>query len=188
MVKNSIKITENELCKIIKESVNKILNEGIDYIQKVNLLIDAANNAYMEAAQVQDGDNYPLMDKNGNNYGLKSKIILDKQGYVIIPFIDNSNGWGDYSNTEKIRVLKKVNGKIQIIKGDYFEEGWLDVQKKLKRIIRDAQIGIEYFKNYDPSWEEAESSEEYNSNRSNLKDMNKKIGRKANTGIEYLNK
>ena len=128
------------------------------------------------------------MDKKGNSYGLKGQIKLDGRGYVIIPFIDVSNGWGDYSTTEKIRVLKRVNGKVQIIKGDYFEEGWRDVQKKLKQIIRDAQIGNEYHKNYDPSWEDSDSREQFQTNRSNLKNMNKQIGRIANAGMEYLNK
>ena len=204
MKKQIVRLTESDLHNIIKESVSKVLKEGVNYTEKIQQLIDAANNAYMEAVQVQDGDECPLMDKKGNCYGLKGQITLDKRGYVTIPFFDISNGWGDYSNIEKIRVLKQVNGKVKIIQGDTFEGGWRDVQKMLKQIIRDAQIGNEqkmlkqiirdaqigneHFKNYDSSWEDSDSLEQFNSNCSSLKDMNKKIGRNANAGVEYLNK
>lgn len=173
---------------MIKESVKSILFEYKNPIDNVQLLIAAANNAYNEALTFQDGNDYPLMDKRGNTYGLNGKITLDKRGYITIPFKDGTNGFGDYSLTEKIRVLRQVNGKWQIIQGWAMEEGWRDVQKILKQIIRDAQIGNEYFKNYDASWESAESDEEYNSNINSLKDMNKRIGRNTNIGGEYLSK
>ena len=185
-MKRTIRLTESDLHNLIKESVNKVLNEArvVDYKERVMSLINAANNAYNEVAET--GSDYPLMDKKGNSYGLKGEITLDARGYVIIPFEDGTRGWGDYSDTERIRVLRKVNGQIQIIPGDYFEEGWRDVQKKLKQIIRDAQIGKQYSQNYDPSWEDSETSEEYKMNRSNLENMNRKIGRNINAGSEYI--
>jgi hypothetical protein len=125
------------------------------------------------------------MDKDGTTYGLSGEITLNNRGYVVIPFV---NGWGDYNETVKVRVLRKVNGKIVLIKGDYFEEGWLDVQKMLKQIIKDAKIGTGHFKNYNADWEDAESDEDFKAKRSALKDMNKQIGRKANVGMEYINK
>ena len=67
------------------------------------------------------------------------------------------------------------------------EEGWTDVQKMLKQIIRDAQIGNEHFKNYDSSWEDASSEEELKNNRASLRDMNKKIGRNSKAGMDYIN-
>lgn len=166
----------------------KGINESIDPVNKIQQLIDAANNAYTNALKEQDGNEYPLMDKRGNTYGLSSEITLNNRGYVIIPFVDNSNGWGDYSDTVKIRVLHQVDGQMRIIQGWAMEEGWRDVQKILKQIIRDAQIGIEHFKNYDPSWEDAESEEDYKSNINNLKDMNKQIGRNSSAGMNYINK
>lgn len=186
-MKQRIRLSEGQLNRIIKESVRQVISEAVNYSEKIQQLIDAANNAYTEALNFQDGDDCPLMDKKGNSYGLKGQITLDKRGYVTIPFFDYSRGWGDYSSPEKIRVLKIVNGQTQIIKGDEWELGWSDVQKILKRIIRDAQIGNEFFKNYDSSWEDSSSREEFNLNRSNLKDMNKKIGRNANAGMDYLN-
>jgi hypothetical protein len=186
MSKRTVRLTESDLKTIITETINKVLNEGVNYSEKIQQLIDAANNAYMKAAQIQDGYDYPLMDKKGNSYGLKNEIVLDGRGYVIIPFVDCTNGWGDYSSTEKIRVLKKVNGKLQIIPGDTWDAGWRDVQKMLKRIIRDSQIGIDHFQQYDPSWEDSETQEQFNLNKSNLKNMNKKIGRIANAGMNYL--
>lgn len=181
-MKPMIKLTESDLHKIIKEAVNKVLTESKNPIEKIQQLIDAANNAYMEVADID----YPLMDKKGNSYGLKGKITLDGRGYVVIPFEDGTRGWGDYSDTQKIRVLGKVNGQVKIIRGDEWSEGWHDVQKMLKQIIRDAQIGKNHFQNYDPSWEDSESQEERALNRSKLKNMNKSIGRNADAGMDYI--
>lgn len=153
------------------------LNEAIDPISKIQNLIAQANDAYHQADNEQGGTEWPLMDRDGNPYGLSSDIKLDGRGYVIIPF--TAWQYSEYSQPVKIRVLKKVGGKVKIISGDYYEEGWKDVSKMLKRIIKDAQIGIGHFKEYDPNWEET-------SDKSSLRDMNKKIGRKASAGMENL--
>lgn len=187
-MKQRMILKESDLHRLIKESVKKYINESINPVNKIQQLIDAANNAYTNALQEQDGYKYPLMDKRGKSYGLSGEITLNNRGYVIIPFFDGSNGWGDYSDTVKIRVLRKVDGQMRIIKGWAMEEGWTDVQKMLKQIIRDAQIGNEHFKNYDTSWEEADSDEELEKNRTALKDMNKKIGRNSKAGMDFINK
>ena len=178
-MKRKIRLSESDLHRIIKESVKKVLKEGkvVDYKERIMSLINDANNAYNNAVESQDGSDMPLMDKKGNFYGLSGQITLDRNGYVTIPF--QGMQFGDYEYPEKIRVLKKVNGKVCLIKGDYNEEGWRDVQRMLKNIIRDAQIGNGYFTNYDPAWEDSETREDYEMNRSNLRDMNKKIGRNA---------
>ena len=160
------------------------LNEAADPIAKIQALIQQANEAYHNADNEQGGTEWPLMDKDGSPYGLSSDIKLDGKGYVIIPF--TAWQYSDYSEPVKIRVLRKVGGKIQIIPGDWYEEGWKDVSKLLKKIIKDASIGVGHFKEYDPNLENSNSKEEQMKNRSLLKDMNKKIGRNENAGMDYI--
>ena len=185
MKKQVIKLTESDLHRIIKESVNRVIKEGFDaesspVIRRIQQLIDAANSAYNNAKETC-GDNRCLMSKNEDvYYGLMSDIYLDKRGYVNIPF-------DGYDGTVRIKVIKKVNGKIVLNKGDFYTEGWDDVKKLLKNIIRDSEIGIKHFQGYDPNWEYSESPEELKANKNSLRQFNKSIGRKANTGIEYLN-
>ena len=171
------------LKRMITESVKQALNEASDPIAKIQGLIQQANDAYHNASDVQDNDEWPLMDKQGNPYGLSSDIKLDGRGYVIIPF--NGGSYSEYQPV-KIRVLRKVGGKVQIIKGDSWDEGWRDVAKILKKIIKDAEIGIGNFKEYDPNWESADSAEELKANKAALRAMNKKIGRKSSVGMDYL--
>ncbi len=160
------------------------LNEAADPVAKVQALIQQANDAYHNADNEQGGTEWPLMDKDGSPYGLSSDIKLDGRGYIIIPF--TAWQYSDYSKPVKIRVLRKVGGKIKIIPGDYYEEGWKDASKLLKKIIKDANIGVGHFKEYDPNWESGVSKEEQMANRTSLRDMNKKIGRNANAGMDYL--
>ena len=160
------------------------LNEAADPVAKIQALIQQANEAYHNADNEQGGTEWPLMDKDGSPYGLSSDIKLDGKGYVIIPF--TAWQYSDYSEPVKIRVLRKVGGKIQIIPGDWYEEGWKDVSKLLKKIIKDASIGVGHFKEYDPNLENSNSKEEQMKNRSLLKAMNKKIGRNANAGMDYI--
>ena len=166
-----------------KNQLNKNLNEALDPVSKIRSLIQQANDAYHNANDIQGNCEWPLMDKQGNPYGLSGDIKLDGRGYVIIPL--NGGSYSEYQPT-KIRVLRKVGGKVQIINGDYWEEGWKDAAKILKKIIKDAEIGIGYFKEYDPNWESSDSTEELKANKAALRDMNKKIGRKATTGMDYL--
>ena len=161
------------------------LTEAVDPIAKIQSFIDQANSAYHQAVETQGGEECPLMDKEGTPYGLSSDIKLDGHGYVIIPF--NGGKYSSYQPT-KIRVLTKVGGKIKVIQGDYYEEGWRDVKKMLTRIVKDAQIGNGNFQNYDPNWENAETPDEYKANKEALRSMNKQIGRRANTGLDYINK
>ena len=165
-------------------SIKRKLNEAADPVAKIQSLIQQVNDAYHNADNEQGGTEWPLMDKDGSPYGLSSDIRLDSRGYVIIPF--TAWQYSDYSKPVKIRVLRKVGGKIKIIPGDYYEEGWKDVSKLLKKIIKDANIGVGHFKEYDPNWENSDSKEEQMANRSLLKAMNKKIGRNTNAGVDYL--
>lgn len=148
-------------------------------------LIQQANESFMQAKEYCDNDDYPLMDKEGESYGLKGEIKLDGRGYIIFPFI---NTYGNNSNVEKIKVLQKRQGVLTLVKGDYFNEGWNDAKKMLKKIIKDAQRGIEYFKGYDSSWEYSETDDEFKTNRENLRQFNKQIGRKSNVGLDYLDR
>lgn len=84
-------------------------------------LIDAANNAYEQAAAEQDGDTTPLQDKDGNMYGLSGKIRLDGRGYITFPFVSASK-WSDYT-PQKIKVLTRAGGKVRIFNGDYDTKG-----------------------------------------------------------------
>jgi hypothetical protein len=185
MIKNTIRLTESDLHNIIKESVNKILREGVGIedspvVRRIQELIDSANDAFHNAKEICD-DNRCLMDKNEDVfYGLRADIYLDGRGYVNIPF-DN------YEGTISIKVIKKLRGKIVLNKGDLYTEGWDDVKKLLKKIIRDAEIGIKHFQGYDPNWETSESPEELKANRQSLRNFNKSIGRKSNAGMDYLN-
>ena len=163
------------------------LNEAIDPTSKIQALIQQANDAYHEAVEMQGGDEMPLMDKYGTPYGLSGDIRLDGRGYVIIPFA-NGGSYTEYSRPIKIRVLGKVGGKVKVIQGDYFNEGWKDVKKILNKIIKDANIGNGMFKNYDPNWETSETPEEYKTNRQSLRNMNKQIGRNASSGMDSLGK
>ena len=178
------RLRENKLKQIISKTVNKVLiNEAMDPVAKIQNLIQQANDAYHHASDIQDNDKWPLMDKEGNPYGLSSDIKLDGRGYVVIPF--NGGSYSGYDPT-KIKVLSKIGGKIKIFKGDYFDEGWKDASKILKKIIKDAEIGISNFKEYDPNWETSDSSEELKAHKAALKDFNKKIGRKSFVGMDYL--
>ena len=168
-----VSINESGLSSIIRE----VLSEAVDPTVKIQSEIDAANSAYHQALGHQGGDEWPLMDKDGNSYGLSGDIKLDGHGYVTIPYTD---AYKSYTPV-KIRVLQRVGGKIKIIPGDYWDEGWKDVRKHLKQIIRDAQIGNGVHSEYDPAWEEGGSE-----NKASLKDMNRRVGRRANAGMEYL--
>lgn len=186
-MKKVIKLTESNLRKVIQESIKQVLKEGVDVVSKIQTLIDDANSAYM-AVSKEFGDEYPLMDKKGNTYGLSGQIKLDGRGYIIIPFVDYTNGWSDHSSTEKIKVLQKQQGVVRIYNGDYFDEGWKDARKKLKRIIEDAQRYRQYTQGYNPEWDDSETPEQYKQNKENLRAFNKQIGRHAQSGVEYLEK
>ena len=181
-MKKTITLTENEIknavLSAIREMSEPVSKKRMNPIEKIQAAIDKANQAYKQALEHQGGGDWPLMDRKGNSYGLKGDIRLDGKGYVIIPM--DGGQYSEYSPT-KIRVLTKAGGKIRIINGDSFEEGWRDVAKILKQIVRDAEIGNGEFTNYDPNWEEGGDK-----NKDALRDMNKKIGRNANTGMEYL--
>jgi hypothetical protein len=170
---------------LIESVIRRCVNEAIDPVAKIQEFIQQANAAYHNALEVQDNDEWPLMDKEGTPYGLKGDIKLDGRGYIIIPF--TSGAYGGYEPV-KIRVLTKAGGRIRIIQGDYMEEGWKDARKMLKQIIRDAQTGNGYFQNYDPNWESADTPEEYKANKAALRNMNKQIGMKANSGMDYISK
>lgn len=185
MEKKVIKLTESDLHKIVENTVRKLVSEAIDPVSKIQALIQQANEAYHQAAELQGGGEWPLMDKEGSPYGLSKDIILDGRGYINIPF--NSGAYGSYS-PERIRVITKAGGKIRIIKGDGLEPGWKYASKLLKQIINDAQIGNGYFQNYNPSWEDADTPEDYKANRQSLRNMNKQIGLRANTGMDYITK
>lgn len=180
------KLTESELRQVIKESVMKIITEiKVDPVAKVQQLIQQANDAYQQAIQVQGQTEWPLMDKEGNPYGLSGNIKLDGRGYVVIPF--NGGSYSPYS-PEKYKVLTKAGGRVRLLPGDYMNNGWKDAAKALKQIIRDAQIGNGHFEKYDPNWESADTPEEYKANKEALRGMNKEIGRKAKAGMDYLGK
>ncbi len=156
----------------------------IDPVQKIQALIDQANQAYQQTKETQGETEWPLMDKEGETYGLKGDIILDKRGYIIIP--TDGGAYGNYA-PQKIRVLTKSGGKVRVIQGDYFEEGWRDAAKILKQIIRDAEIGNGHFREFDPAWEDSQGDkEQMKANKAALRQMNKNIGRKSNAGFEYL--
>ena len=181
-----IQITEQQLHNMIQEAVNQLLQEAYNPMDKIQSLIDQANQAYQQASEEQGGDRWPLMDKHGAAYGLSSPVKLDGRGYVLIPF--NGPYYSDYSSPERIRVLTKQGGRLRIIQGDWMDQGWKDVAKMLKQIIKDAQIGISNFQNYDPSWETPETMDDYKASREALRQHNKKSGRLANTGMDYIEK
>lgn len=184
-MKDIIRLTEADLHALVNEAVKIYIKEAVNPIGKIQELIQQANDAYHNALSVQGNTEYPLMDKDGNPYGLKGDIRLDGRGYIIIPF--SSWSYGSYS-PEKIKVLTKTNGKIKLIQGDWMENGWKDARKMLNQIIRDAQIGNGNFQNYDPRWEDSDTPEEYKANKAALRDMNRKIGRKASVGMDYIGK
>lgn len=184
MEKRIIRINESQLRNIVTESVKRLINEAADPIEKINALINQANSAYKEAAEYLGGDEYPLMDKDGNSYGLTGNIKLDGRGYIIFPF----NGFFGMYEPQRIRIISKAGGKVRILQGDYYTEGWRDAAKLLKSVIKDAKRGIGHFENYDPNCETSETKDEYNANIASLKNMNKHIGLKADTGKEHISK
>lgn len=184
MEKKIIRINESQLRNIVTESVKRLINEAADPIEKINALINQANSAYKEAAEYQGGDEYPLMDKDGNSYGLTGNIRLDGRGYIIFPF----NSFFGMYEPKRIRIISKAGGKLRILQGDYYTEGWRDAAKLLKSVIKDAKRGIGYLEKYDPNWEYSETKEEYKQNMASLKNMNKSIGLKSGVGSEYISK
>lgn len=185
MGKQILRLTESEIKQIVSESVKSIISEIVDPTAKIQQLIQQANDAYHKAVELQSDDRWPLMDKEGNPYGLTGDIKLAGNGYIVIPF--NGGAYGSYQ-PEKIRVLTRAGGRVRVLQGDYMTSGWKDARKMLNQIIRDANIGNGHFQNYDPNWEDAETPEEYKANKAALKDMNKQIGRKASAGMDYLGK
>lgn len=181
-------VSESRIRRIIRESIKNILSEASDPIAKVQALIDQANAAYQKAAQYQDGDEYPLMDRKGESYGLKGEIRLYGQGYIYIPFCAWQYSGRDYAEPIKIRILSKAGGKVRFVPGDWEVEGWKDARKMLNDIIKDAERGIAHFQEYDARWEDADNEEEYASNKQAMKDMNKRIGLRANTGLDSINR
>lgn len=178
-------LTESELRQVVREAAMKIITEIADPTVKIQQLIQQANEAYHQAIEVQGETQWPLMDKEGNPYGLTGDIRLDGRGYIVIPF--NGGSYSPYS-PEKIKVLTRVRGRVRIYPGDYMNNGWKDAAKMLKQIIRDAQIGNGHFQNYDPNWEDADTPEQYKANKEALRGMNKQIGRTPNAGMDYISK
>lgn len=184
--KRYLRLTESDLRQVVREAATKILTEmAVDPTIKVQQLIQQANDAYRQTIEVQGQTEWPLMDKEGNPYGLSGEIRLDGRGYIIIPF--NGGSYSPY-NPEKIKVLTRAGGRIRLYPGDYMNNGWKDAAKMLKQIIRDAQIGNGHFQNYDPNWENSDNPEEYKANKAALRGMNKQIGRKASAGMDYIGK
>lgn len=203
----NITLTESALRKIVKESVRKILsestrfeaglsddevNEGClreakDPTAKMQALIQAANKAVMDAKSACE-NNEPLMDRDGELYGLSGEIRLDGRGFIIFPYTQSGCYGRSYSSPERFKVLSKKGGVITVVNGDSFDPGWRDAQRELKRIIADAKRGVEDFMGYDPNWEDSNSPEEFKANKKSLRDFNKKIGARADRGSEYLNK
>jgi hypothetical protein len=175
-----IKINENKLQHIIMESIKMVLNESTNVVETVNDLINAANQAYIDAVNFT-GDKYALMGKDGISYGLKELVAL-KRGRVIITYDDIYNSHIDMN----VKVLEKRNGKIYIINGDYFDEGWKDVRKELNQIIKDAERAKQHMQNYDPNWEDADTLEDFKANKAKMKNFNKSIGLKADTGLDQI--
>lgn len=182
-----INLTESRLRQIVAESIDNVLIEAKDPTSVINALIQSANEAVLKAVEECE-DNYPLMDKNGELYGLNGEIKLDGRGYIIFPFTQLNYGSQSYSRPERIRILTKEHGMLKLVHSDYWTEGWEDAKKILKCIIKDAQRGISHFNLYDPSWEDSETPEEFKSNKEQLRNFNKTIGRKADTGMSYLQK
>jgi len=184
MEKKIIRLNESQLRNIVAESVKTLIREATDPLEKINMFVDQANEAYREAEECQGGDEHPLMDADGNCYGLTGKIRIDGRGYIIFPF----NGFANMYEPQRIRIISKAGGKIRILQGDYYTEGWRDAAKLLKSVIKDAKRGIGYLEKYDPNWEYSETKEEYKQNMASLKNMNKSIGLKSGVGSEYISK
>ena len=165
--------------KLKGRRINEAKSDPMAMAQQI---IDEVNKAYHEASNRQGGDSTPLMDKEGNAYGLAGDVRIDKRGYIVFPFT------GPSYNPTKIRILSKSGGVIRLLQGDYYTEGWRDASKLLKAIIKDAMRGIKYFEQYDSNWETADSKEEYQQNKQNMKAMNKNIGLKAGHRTEYISK
>ena len=177
-----IRINETRLKQIVTESVNRVLNEAVDAVERVTSLIDTANNAYEDAAEYT-GDCMPLVDKDGDSYGLVQPIAL-KRGHVVIRYNDPYRKHMDMD----VRVLAKQNGKIVIVNGDFWDEGWKDVKKELNRIIKDAERGRKDFQGYDPNWETADTPEDFKANRTSMEKFNKSIGVTPKRGVELIKK
>ena len=177
-----IRINETRLKQIVTESVNRVLNEAVDAVERVTSLIDAANNAYEDAADYT-GDSMPLVDKDGDSYGLVQPITL-KRGHVVIRYNDPYRKHMDMD----VRVLAKQNGKTVIVNGDFWDDGWKDVKKELNRIIKDAERGRKYFQGYDPNLETADTPEDFKTNRASMEKFNKSIGVTPKRGVELIKK
>ena len=175
-------LNENRIRVIVNETINKLLCEA-SVIDGVQSLMQQANEAYKNAYDAQGGDNMPLMDREGNSYGLSSEIYIDGRGYMVFPF--TKSAYGVHNGVERIKVFQKKGGKTTLFQGDYYDEGWKDARKLLKQIIKDAEIGLGYFKEFNPDWESSQTPEERKANMKSIRGMNKRIGRKSSTGTEY---
>ena len=183
---NVLEMTIGQLKDVINESVENVLQEAADPTVKIQALIDQANEAYNKAKEAQGGDENPLMDKEGTFYGLSSPIRIDGRGYIIFPYSSKCS-WSDYT-PQKIRVLTRAGGRIKVIQGDYWDEGWKDARKLLNAIIRDANTGTYHHQNYNPDWEDAETKEDFAEKKAAMRDFNKQAGLRAGTGLDTINK
>ena len=176
-----MKITENSIRKIIRESLYEIAKvpRGGNFLATVQNLIAQANNAYNEAVQKCEDDT-PLMDREGDSYGLVGQIVLTKTGVVKFTL---KYALSREPETHVVKVMSiKRNGDVVPIQGDYWEEGWKDVRKILNGIIKDAQRGMQYFTNYDPSIEELPAKQ----GKQAMRDFNKSIGRVPTAGTDIF--
>lgn len=185
-MKHIIRLTESQLHRLVQESINGIVSEGCnemaqvptaslkgqDTIQKMQALVDQANQAYQSLASEYGA--YSLMDREGDPYSLKGQIKLHGNGFIVFPL---------ESGTQKMKVFTKSGGRIRIFPGDWYTEGWKDAKKLLNKIIKDAEIGRRHIEIYDPSVEDDVTPENYKEKRQQQREMNKRIGIKADSHL-----
>lgn len=128
------------------------------YTDKLQALVDQANQAYENAKKLTEDDTCLIGTMGGYSdvstmYGLLSPIVISR-GCLIISTVEAYNNTPD---VQRIRCFKTVNGKTIKFTDDmaYPEGGYQYAVKCLKGIIRDAQKGIKYNGAIDPNMDDA---------------------------------
>ena len=176
-----VRITEGMIRRIIRESLYEIAKvpRGGSFLTTVQNLIAQANDAFNEA-KAKCEDNTPLMDREGDSYGLAGPIVLTKTGVVKYTLVSPYERTPDVHNVKVMSIRR--NGDVVPVQGDYWEEGWKDVRKTLNAIIKDAQRGMAYFSGYDPAIEELPAKQ----GKQAMRDFNKSVGLNRNVGTDIF--
>lgn len=162
MKKTLIKITENDIHRMVEDAIGRYLNESIN--EMPSLPLSQVQDRYGLFAKLQNyiakmnekknaiikdyGDSTTCLDKDGEFYALTGDIKLQNNGSVII---QTEHG------LDKYRALTKAGGVWKKCAGDYYNGGFNEALQTLKRINKDLDRYIYDIQNYNSDWDDRDN-------------------------------